>query len=336
MFRRANRFLFIIAVAIAYVWFSVELGAATKIRIGYSAITTTQAPLWAAEDRGFFKKYGLESELIYLAGGSKIALALESESIHLGRFNVASAVDARLAGGTLVVIGSFYDYYYFQIHGQPTLQRATDLKGKIIAASTAGSASEYGISDALSHFGLKDDDYKILYTGGTDARVQALQQGIADAAIISSPNGLIAQKLGFKEIVNLMEMKMLSGYGGLVGKESWLRQNRGTVLNFFKSYLEGLAALRQDREYALKVIGTYARISDRDILLESYRTSIPQIPTRPYVKREIIDKSLGVSKNEAARRADADRFSDNSFVKSLDDLGFLNGLFGRTNVRRLA
>src|SRR3970040_858100 len=82
--------------------------AATKIRIGYSAITTTQAPLWAAEDRGLFQKYGLEPELIYLAGGSKIALALESESIQLGRFNVASAVDARLAGASSVVIGAFY------------------------------------------------------------------------------------------------------------------------------------------------------------------------------------------------------------------------------------
>ena len=238
-------------------------------------------------------------------------------------------MDARLAGGSLIVIGSFYDYYYFQIFAKPALQRPADLKGKVIAASAAGSASEYGIRDALSHFGLRDNEYKIVYTGGTDARVHALQQGIADAAIISPPNGLIAQKLGFREIVNLMEMKMLFGYGGLVGKESWLRQNRETVLSFFKSYLEGLAALRQDSEYALKVIGKYARISDRDILVESYRTSIPQILTRPYVRKEIVEKSLKLSKNEAARRAEPEKFADNSFVKALDDSGFLNSLFGK-------
>ena len=308
--------------------FPDPLFAATKIRIGYSAITTTQAPLWAAEDRGFFKKYGFETELIYLAGGSKIALALESESIQLGRFNVASAVDARLAGASSVVIGSFYDYYYFQIFGKPALQRPADLKGKVIAASSAGSASEYGIRDALSQFGVKDNEYKILYVGGTDARVHALQQGIADAAIISPPYGLIAQKLGFREIINLMDMKMLFGYGGLAGKESWLRQNREIVLAFFKSYLEGLALLRRDTEYALKVIGKYARISDREILLESYRTGIPHIPTRPYVKREIVDKALKASKNSNARNADPERFYDNSFVKTLDDAGFLNSLFG--------
>ena len=304
------------------------LFSATKLRIGYSAITTTQAPLWAAQDRGIFTKYGIEPELIYLAGGSKIALALESNSIQMGRFNVSSAVESRLAGGTLVVIGSFYDYYYFQIFGKPTFQRPADLKGKVIAASTAGSASDYGVREALGHFGLKETEYKILYTGGTDARVQALQLGLADAAIISPPNGLIAQKLGFKELVNLMEMKMLFGYGGLVAKESWLKQNRETVLNFFKSYLEGLAVLRQDPEYALRVIGKFSRISDRDILLESYRTSVPQMPTRPYVKKEIVEKALKMSRNEAARRAEADKFYDNSFVKTLDDAGFMTALFG--------
>jgi NitT/TauT family transport system substrate-binding protein len=328
MSRGMIRFSLWAAVAVIYFSLLPSLFAATKLRIGYSAITTTQAPLWAAEDRGLFKKYGIEPELIYLAGGSKIALAVESESIQLGRFNVASAVDARLAGGTLIVIGSFYDYYYFQIFGKPALQRPTDLRGKVIAASSAGSASEYGIREALGHFGLKESDNKILYTGGTDARVQALQQGLADAAIISPPNGLIAQKLGFKEIVNLMERKMFFGYGGLVGKESWLRQNRETVQNFFKSYLEGLAALRRDTEYALKVIGKYTRISDRDILLESYRTSVPQIPTRPYVRREIVEKSLSMSKNIAARGAEPEKFYDNSFVESLDDAGFLKALFG--------
>ena len=150
------------------------LFAATQLRIGYSAITTTQAPLWAAQDRGLFTKYGIEPELIYLAGGSKIALALESNSIQLGRFNVNSAIDATLAGGHLVVIGSFYDYYYFQIFGKPRIQNPAGLNGKVIAASTAGSPSDYRAREALGPFGLKDTEYRILYTRGTDARGQTL------------------------------------------------------------------------------------------------------------------------------------------------------------------
>jgi ABC-type nitrate/sulfonate/bicarbonate transport system substrate-binding protein len=303
--------------------------AAAKFRIGYSAITATMAPLWAGQEKGLFAKYGIDAELIYLAGGGRIALALESESIQIGQLNVNAGVEARLAGGNIVIIGAIYDSYYFQIFGKTGVDSAAQLKGKVIAASSPGAASEYGIRDALQSFGFKDSDYKILYAGGTDARVQALQRGLADAAIISPPNGLIAQKLGFKELINLIDMKIPFGYGAIAAREGWLRQNRREVLNFFKAYLEALAMLRQDSRVALAVIGKFSRLNDGEVLQESYRTSIPHIPTRPYVNREIIAKALQMSKRENARRAEPEKFYDNNYVKELDDSGFLSALFGR-------
>ena len=302
---------------------------AAKLRIGYSAITATMAPLWGAQEKGLFAKYGVDAELIYLAGGSRIALALESDSIQLGQIALNAGVEARLAGGDVTIIGSVYDRYYFHIFSKPIITNAVQLKGKIIAASSAGSASDYGIRDALESVGLKESDYKILYVGGTDARVQALQQGLADAAIISPPNGLIAQKLGFREIVNLMEMKIPFGYGAIAAKESWLKQQRALAISFYKAYLETLAALRQDVSFAQRIIGKYSRIGDREILQESYRTSIPNMPTRPYVNRDLVARALKMSRRDAARRAEPEQFYDNGLVKELDDSGFINALFGK-------
>ncbi|MBI2087404.1 MAG: ABC transporter substrate-binding protein [Deltaproteobacteria bacterium] len=310
------------------VYHGSALGAG-KVHVGYSAISAAVAPLWAAQEKGFFKKYGLETELIYLAGGSRVVMGMEGDSIQVGLFNVGAAVEARLAGGNTLVTGSVYDVYYFQIFGKPTIQSPKELKGKVIAASRAGAASEYGIRDALAHYGLKENEYKMVYVGGTDARVQALQQGLVDASIISPPNGLIAQKLGFKEIVNLMQMKLPFGYIGVGVNESWMRQNRDAVRNFFKGYLEGLALCRRDREYATRVIGKFSRIDDREILLESYRTSVPYIPERPYVKKEIIEAALRLSKRENARSADPEKFYDNSVVKEIEASGFIASLFGK-------
>jgi NitT/TauT family transport system substrate-binding protein len=302
---------------------------AAKLRIGYSAITATMAPLWGAQEKGLFVKYGVDAELIYLAGGSRIALALESDSIQLGQIALNAGVEARVAGGDVTIIGSVYDRYYFQIFSKPIITNAAQLKGKIIAASSAGSASDYGIRDVLESVGLKEGDYKILYVGGTDARVQALQQGLADAAIISPPNGLIAQKLGFREIVNLMEMEIPFGYGAIAAKESWLKQQRALAINFYKAYLETLAALRQDVSFAQRIIGKYSRIGDREILQESYRTSIPNMSTRPYVNKDLVARALKMSRRDAARRAEPEQFYDNGIVKELDDSGFINAVFGR-------
>ena len=309
--------------------FPTPLLAAGELQVGYSAISAAVAPLWAAQERGFFKRHGLATELVYFAGGSLVALGIEADSIQIGLFNVGAGVEARLAGGSMLIIGSVYGVYYFQIFGKPTIQSPKELKGKVIAASRAGAASEYGIRDALAYYGLKESDYKIVYVGGTDARVQALQQGLVDASIISPPNGLIAQKLGFKEVLNLMQMKLPFGYLGIGAKDSWVRQNRDAVRNFLRGYLEGLALCRRDREYAIRLIGKFSRIDDREILLESYRTSIPHIPERPYVKKEIVEAALKLSKREAARNADAEKFYDNSVVKEIEASGFIASLFGK-------
>ena len=317
------------AALLVVLTFPTPLLAAGELQVGYSAISAAVAPLWAAQERGFFKRHGLATELVYFAGGSLVALGIEADSIQIGLFNVGAGVEARLAGGSMLIIGSVYDVYYFQIFGKPTIQSPKELKGKVIAASRAGAASEYGIRDALAYYGLKESDYKIVYVGGTDARVQALQQGLVDASIISPPNGLIAQKLGFKEVLNLMQMKLPFGYLGIGAKDSWVRQNRDAVRNFLRGYLEGLALCRRDREYAIRLIGKFSRIDDREILLESYRTSIPHIPERPYVKKEIVEAALKLSKREAARNADAEKFYDNSVVKEIEASGFIASLFGK-------
>ncbi len=320
--------LFLVAVVATVAPGSAALGA-EKVRVGYSAISAAMAPLWAAQEKGLFKKYGLETELIYLAGGSQVVLAMEADSVQVGLFNAGAAVEARLAGRTTLMTGSVYDVYYFQIFGKPTIRSPKELKGKVIAASRAGAASEYGIRDALARYGLKENEYKMVYVGGTDARVQALQQGLVDASIISPPNGLIAQKLGFKELVNLMQMKLPFGYIGIGVNEPWLRHNRDANRNFLKAYLEGLALCRKDQEYAMRVIGKSSLITDREILLESYRTSVPFIPERPYVKKEIIEVALRLSKRETARSADPEKFYDNSLVKEIDGSGFITSLFGK-------
>ncbi len=319
----------VFAVALSALVFSFPVLAAGKVHVGYSAISAAAAPLWAAQEKGYFKKYGLETELIYLAGGSRVALGIEADSIQVGLLNVGAGVEAHLAGGGTLITGSVYDVYYFQIFAKPTIQSPKELKGKVIAASRAGAASEYGIRDALTYYGLKESDYRIVYVGGTDARVQALQQGLVDAAIISPPNGLVAQKLGFKEIVNLMQLKLPFGYFAIGAKESWLRQNRDVMRDFLKGYLEGLAICRKDREYAMRLIGKFSHIGDREILLESYRTSVPHIAERPYVKREIIEAALKLSKRENARSAEPEKFFDNSFVKEIETSGFITSLFGK-------
>ena len=54
---------------------TATLSAADKIRVGFSAISLANAPAWIAEEKGFFKKYDIETEAIVIGGGATRSLS---------------------------------------------------------------------------------------------------------------------------------------------------------------------------------------------------------------------------------------------------------------------
>src|ERR1051325_11102762 len=55
---------------------SVSADAAERLRASYAAPNASQSPLWAAQARGYFAKYGLEVDLLYITSGSLNVQAL--------------------------------------------------------------------------------------------------------------------------------------------------------------------------------------------------------------------------------------------------------------------
>jgi ABC-type nitrate/sulfonate/bicarbonate transport system substrate-binding protein len=51
-----------------------------KLRVVYSAIGSSQSPLWIAHEAGIFKKHGLDVELLYVAAGSRAKSARAESS----------------------------------------------------------------------------------------------------------------------------------------------------------------------------------------------------------------------------------------------------------------
>src|SRR5215207_546052 len=77
-----------------------------KVRVVYSAIGSSQSPLWIAHEAGLFKKHGLEAEILYVAGGSRAAQVILSGEAPIAMFNGSSVVSANLAGADLVNLAS--------------------------------------------------------------------------------------------------------------------------------------------------------------------------------------------------------------------------------------
>jgi NitT/TauT family transport system substrate-binding protein len=299
----------------------------TRLTIGHGAVTATDAPYYLAEDQGLYAKYGLEVEDVLLNGGSQIAQALASGSVPIAGGGLGALLDAKLSGIDLTVIGCPYPWQFFQIYGQPGINSLEDLRGKTIAASDPGSSSDR----ALIQVGQKNNmepgkDFNVVYVGGTKERVQVLEQKVADASIISPPNGFIAGKEGFVKVVDLISDKVPFGYAGLGVNTRWAQEHPDLLQNFLKAYLEGLAIAKSNKQLAKQSIGKHTQITEDDVLEDAYNVSVAVMPLVPSIDSDLVKLMLGLSEQPSAKTVDPATLYDNSPWKKLSDSGFLKTL----------
>ena len=65
------------SISLSLLWTAVSLflypsplAALDKIRVGLSALSPTNGAVWVSEEKGIFKKHGIEIELIVIGGGA--------------------------------------------------------------------------------------------------------------------------------------------------------------------------------------------------------------------------------------------------------------------------
>src|SRR6186997_459909 len=52
------------------VFFVATAGAQDRVRLGLSSISATSGSIWVAEEKGLFKKHGIDAEVIIIGGGA--------------------------------------------------------------------------------------------------------------------------------------------------------------------------------------------------------------------------------------------------------------------------
>ena len=69
---------------------SLNEAQAAPVRVAYSAISGAMAPLWVTQEGGYFRREGLEIELLYIGGGSLLTSRFWAET-----YNFPTALRSR-------------------------------------------------------------------------------------------------------------------------------------------------------------------------------------------------------------------------------------------------
>ena len=302
-----------------------------KITIAYSSISGTMAPLWITFDRGLFRKYGLDVNLVFIESGSTTAQSLVTKQVAFAQMAGAGVLQSRLRGSDLIMIAGFLNTMDYQLMVDSDITRPDQLKGRTLAVSRFGSSSDFATRYALERFGLVPErDVTILEIGSQPARFAALESGKIQAAMVAVPLTAKAKALGFHTLADLQMLGLEYQHTGLATTRELIRSRPDLVRNVLKAYVEGIHYYKTHRDESLAILAKYMHASDPTILTELYdNLGLTLTPQKPYPTLRGIEIMLRelAPKDPRAARAKADEFVNLSFVKELDDSGFIDRLY---------
>jgi len=301
------------------------------INVSVPAVSLLQAPLFVAIDAGAFKKQGMEVR--YIVTGARTIQALIGGSVQFSQCFFSRTVPAAvLAGADAVLIANFSDKLLFTMHSAPEINSLQDLKGKIVGVSGLGGSTDFATRVALREAGLvPDKDVLIRGVGGVPETVAALKAKLVHAGTLSPPSSFVAQKAGFKMLFDMTRLGVDYVSSGLGVKKTTIVSDRQLVKQFLMAMIEGAKILTTDEEFALRVLTKHTRISDREVLKQSYTYLRPYYLKVPYPSARAIKDTLDLLAKDLPKAKDADPkdFIDNSVLKEIEASGYIESVYGK-------
>jgi len=311
-----------------------------KINVAYSSISGNVSPLWVAQDKGFFRKYGFEVQAILIESGTTTAQALVAGDISFASVAGPAAIQSNLRGADIVMIAGLVNTLVYQLYTEKGITRPDQFKGKSVGVTRFGSATDFAMRYALEKYGLDTSkDVTILQLGNQPALLAAIEAGRLQGAMLSMPTSIRAKKTGFPMLADLQMLGLEYQHTSIATSKALIKSKPDLVKDFIRAYIEGIHYAKTHRKETLEILAKYLRVDDKDVLEETYETIIATlVPEKPYPTLKGIQtilRELG-AKDAAARSARPEQFVDLSIMKELDSSGFIDRVYKSGAVAKVA
>ena len=327
-----KRILVTVLCLIALMAWAKPGSARDKLATGYTATSGVFAGLWVAQEGKLFEKYDIDSHPVLIPAASRMVQAMLGGDVAFAGAGGNAAVDATLAGGDFVMVGSLAKVPAFYIMALPEIKSIEDLRGKTVGVTRFGSSTDFTMRYVLKKHGLEPGrDVVLIQTGDIMASATSLSTRLIAAAPLSSPANVRAQEAGAKILVNMGTAGVYFPHDAWMARRSFISTHEDLVRRFLKAYSEGVRRMHADPALARRAIARYTRATDAKIVDAVYQYALDYVDKIPYNTREGIQEVLNqaAAKNPKAKEARAESFYDDRYVKELESAGFYKQLWGK-------
>jgi NitT/TauT family transport system substrate-binding protein len=242
-------------------------GGMTKVKVGVLPIANA-APLYVADEQGFFRDEGIEIEPQVAQSGNELATALVANESQFAFLGYVPVITARSKGLPLKMIANAdngaeteKDEWQIIMSGKDSdVREPADLAGKTLALNALKGVGEVAVKAALDAESVDPDSVKLTEIPFPEMPA-ALEKGRVDA--IWAPEPFLSQVLGqggHEVLAPYLSLAPLFPNGGYATSDKYLAENEKVVEGFTRAINKGLEYASQNPDAARKAITTFTKI----------------------------------------------------------------------------
>jgi NitT/TauT family transport system substrate-binding protein len=320
----------VVAITGLLVWLA-DSSAQERLKVVYSSADATNFVWYAAQDGGFYKKHGLEVELIFVPSSTTAVSSMIAGDIQIGNNSGGTVASAVVGGANLVLTGCYINTLPYELVVHESIKSADELRGKSIGISRVGSASDSAARILIKGLGLEPvKDVPILQVGGTAERAAAFRGGRIVG--FPSPPGVIhlAQGMPHRILISTADFQKRYEFPFICSSttKTFLAARRDTVRRVTMALIEATHFLKTRKEESKKFIAKFARQTNPRYLEDSYNAMTKLHDRVPLVTRAGAEEQMKESlSRKPGMTLKLEDWVDDSIVRELDKSGFIDKIY---------
>ena len=231
------------ALALLVLGPAAATGEGKKVKVGVLKLSSS-APIFLGVERGTFREFGIEPELVYFQAAQPVAVAIAAGEIDVGATGLTAGLYNIVAGGEKVWVVADkgrewpgYPLTALLVQADGPIRSVRDLKGRKVGITQLGSTFHYMLGNLVEQEGLSLKDVEATPLRTLGAMAEALQARRVDAILIPQPFAGDAVEKGFARILFWVGDKLPYQVAAIFYSKTFAR-NREQAVAFMKGYVK--------------------------------------------------------------------------------------------------
>jgi ABC-type nitrate/sulfonate/bicarbonate transport system substrate-binding protein len=298
----------------------------------YGARSGASWPMWIAKDGGYYRKHGLDVELVFGVHPAPIAAVISGNAA----MTPAGADPALLSVSkdpSLVLLGSYLNKGSFALVAAKSIVQISQLSGKRIGVGRVGDPPYHFTLSLLRKHGINPKDVQWLSVGlDAAARAASLHSGQIDATLVTAPSYFRLETAGFPVLAVLSDYDDIYISTYYLFRRDTALNNRIVAEGFVTAHAEAIKRFYDDKPFAMQVMMKYGGAKDMEDAGRVYDLFAKNrmFESVPYVLKGSVEGVIERQRQEQPYLKDFDfsKSVDNSLVDQLVREGFFERVFG--------